>query len=157
MVGAFSSSAGAGVWLLFGGKIMSTIKVGRILVVEDEELLAATIAEALHDAYEVICAFNVHDAVDHLLVSVIDLVLLDCVLPGGTMWQVVLEADRQDVPVVLMTGDCRQLADVVGGTRPYILKPFSRKELVEVIGRARYRAGKGEEWLHRQQADKVRP
>ena len=51
---------------MFGGKIMSTIKVGRILVVEDEELLAATIAEALHDAYEVICAFNVHDAVDHL-------------------------------------------------------------------------------------------
>jgi hypothetical protein len=32
-------------------------------------------------------------------------VSLDCILPGETTWQIVLEADRQNIPVVLMTGD----------------------------------------------------
>ncbi len=105
----------------------------RILVVEDEVLVAGIISDALSDTYEVICAQTVPDAVEHLLGSDIDLVLLDCVLPGGTMWQMVLESDRLGVPVVLMTGDPGQMKEVAGGPRPHILKPFSIAELLDVI------------------------
>jgi DNA-binding response OmpR family regulator len=111
----------------------STIKPARILVVEDQELLATIIADVLGDAHEVICASNVEDAVEHLLSSSIDLVLLDCVLPDGPDWQVALEADRQNIPVVFMTGDPGQVKGLVGGSRPYLLKPFAMAALIEVI------------------------
>ena len=107
----------------------------RILVVEDEDPIAGLIADALSDAYEVSRASSVADALEVLVASDIALVLLDYVLPGGTMWQVVLEADRLSVPVVLMTGDPSKIADVSGGPRPYLLKPFSIAELIEVIDR----------------------
>ncbi|SRR5579883_2809807 len=107
----------------------------RILVVEDQAVIAGLIADALSDTYEAICAATVPEAVEHLLTGAIDLVLLDCVLPGGTMWQVVLDADRLGVPVVLMTGDPGQMQDIKGGPRPYILKPFSIEQLLDVIDR----------------------
>ena len=105
----------------------------RILVVEDEKLLAAIITDALAGSYEVLCAHNVEDAIELLLSAAIDLVLLDCVLPGGTMWQVALEADRQDIPLVLMTGDPEQMKDLVGGARPFLLKPFSIAALADIV------------------------
>jgi CheY-like chemotaxis protein len=92
----------------------------RILVVEDEKLLAAIITD-------------VEDAIELLLSAAIDLVLLDCVLPGGTMWQVALEADRQDIPLVLMTGDPEHRKDLVGGARPFLLKPFSIAALTDIV------------------------
>ena len=91
-----------------------TIKLARILVVEDQELLATIIADVLGDAHEIICAANVADAVDHLLGGDIDIVLLDCVLPDGPNWQVALEADRQDIPVVFMTGGPGQAKELIG-------------------------------------------
>jgi two-component system, OmpR family, copper resistance phosphate regulon response regulator CusR len=105
----------------------------RILVVEDQAQVAELIADALSDSYQVACAQNVEAAVEQLLSGDVDLVLLDCVLPGGSMWQVMLEADRIGVPVVLMTGDPGQIAEVAGGPRPYILKPFSIAELLDVV------------------------
>ncbi len=108
-------------------------KTRRILVVEDQAAVAGLIADALSDSYQTICAENVEAAVEQLLPGDIDLVLLDCVLPGGSMWQVMLEADRIGVPVVLMTGDPGQIPEVTGGPRPYILKPFSIAKLLDVI------------------------
>lgn len=105
----------------------------RVLVVEDQAQIAGLIADALSDSYEAICAPTVPEAVEHLLGGEVDLVLLDCVLPGGTMWQVVLDADRLGVPVVLMTGDPAQMLEIKGGPRPYILKPFSIAKLLDVI------------------------
>lgn len=106
-----------------------------ILVVEDQAQIASLIAEALSDSYDVSCATTVPDAVELLLSGNVSLVLLDCVLPGGTMWQVVLEADRMNVPVVLMTGDPSQMREISGGPRPYILKPFSIAQLLNVVDR----------------------
>jgi DNA-binding response OmpR family regulator len=79
----------------------------------------------------VLCAHNVEDAVELLLSAAIDLVPLDCVLPGGTMWQV--EADRQDIPLVFMTGDPAQMKDLVEGARPFLLKPFSIAALADIV------------------------
>src|SRR5689334_8042215 len=103
----------------------------RILVVEDQATIAGLVAVALSDSYEVVCAADVATAVEQLLGGDIDLVLLDCVLPGGTMWQVMLDADRAGVPVVLMTGDPAHVREIQGGPRPYILKPFSIAKLLD--------------------------
>ena len=108
----------------------------KILVVEDQDLLSELIAEELADAFEVLRASSVAEGIDLLLAAAVDLVLLDCVLPGGTMWQVVLEADRQNVPVVLMTGDAGQMKDIAGGPRPYILKPFALHDLRVAVEKA---------------------
>jgi DNA-binding response OmpR family regulator len=114
---------------------MRRAKMPRILVVEDQKLLAELITQALAGSHEVLSAHNVVDAVELLLRAAIDLVLLDCVLPGGSNWQVVLEADRQNVPVILMTGDPEQMKEVAGGSRPFLLKPFSFEDLHGVIER----------------------
>jgi len=111
-------------------------RMPRILVVEDQEPIATVIAELLSDTYEVVCAATVDEAADHLLVGSFQMVLLDCVLPGGTMWQVVLEADRQQVPVALMTGDPGQKTEIAGGQRPFLLKPFSLSALLDVVDAA---------------------
>jgi DNA-binding NtrC family response regulator len=55
-------------------------------------------------------------------------------LPGETMWQVVLEADR--LSVVLMTGDDNRIPEIVTGARPYILKPFSLARLLVTLDTA---------------------
>ena len=112
---------------------MDEIRKVRILVVEDEMPTSAAIADALGAVYEVLCAETVEDALDQLAANAVGLVLLDCVLPGGTMWQVLLEADRQKVPVVLMTGDSEQMHEAAGGPRPYVLKPFSTDQLLNAI------------------------
>ena len=108
----------------------------RILVVEDQALIAGLIADALTGEYDAVCAPTVPEALEQLMTGGIDLVLLDCVLPGGTMWQVVLEADRLGIPVVLMSGDAGQMREITGGPRPYLLKPFSIAALIDAIDAA---------------------
>jgi len=75
----------------------------RLLVVEDQESLSVIVeGTALN------CCWPPPS----------DVVLLDCVLPGETMWQFVLEGDRQQVPVVLMTGDPARMKEARAGERP---------------------------------------
>jgi len=105
----------------------------RLLVVEDQDSLFTVIAEGLAPSFEVLCAATVADGVELLLAAAVDVVLLDCVLPGETMWQIVLEADRQQVPVVLMTGDPARMKEARAGARPYIFKPFTLADLKRVL------------------------
>jgi DNA-binding response OmpR family regulator len=112
------------------------VKSRHILVVEDQLLLATLIADVLGETHEVVCAPDVEHAVDQLLGGEIDLVLLDCLLPDGPNWQVALEADRQGIPVILMTGDPDQAHGLLGGDRPYLLKPFTLASLIDVIDSA---------------------
>jgi DNA-binding NtrC family response regulator len=107
-----------------------------ILVVDDEFSLADTVANSVNGLYETICATSVAEALDRLMSEDISLILLDCVLPGETMWQVVLEADRLGVPVVLMTGDEKGVAEISDGARLHILKPFSLAGLLDVLDKA---------------------
>ena len=81
----------------------------------------------------VLCAPTVADGVELLMAAAVDAVLLDCILPGETMWQIVLEADRQNVPVVLMTGNPAQMKDAALSDRPHIFKPFSLAALKRIL------------------------
>jgi len=103
----------------------------RILVVEDQPLVAETIASALGDDYDVVCGAAASDALEVLKRGTSDLVLLDCLLPGGGAGDVIALADRQGVPVVLMSGDIERIDALSDGTRPFLAKPFSMDALME--------------------------
>ena len=71
-------------------------------------MLAELIAEGLGQQLEVLCTATVADGVELRMGVAVDVVLLDCIVAGETTWRIVLEADRQNVSIVLMTGDpCR--------------------------------------------------
>ena len=60
----------------------------KLLLVEDNEMNRDMLSRRLErKGYQVVCAENVETAVEQLLSGDIGLVLLDCVLPGGSMWQ----------------------------------------------------------------------
>lgn len=105
----------------------------RILVVEDQPLVAETILSALTDDYDVTCGANATEAMARIENDAPDLVLLDCLLPGGRANEVIALADRRGVPVVLMSGAMDQIDTLSNGSRPFLAKPFSMIALAETV------------------------
>ncbi len=111
----------------------------RLLLVEDDEMVRETILMMLEDEYEIDVAVSVRTALDQLRAmepSAIEVILLDCLLPDGSIAEVLAEADRRSVAVVLISGDPR-LADTMVPPRPFLPKPFSLATLLEVLDTAR--------------------
>jgi hypothetical protein len=68
-------------------------------------LLAEPIAEGLDQQLEVLCAATVAEGVELLMGAAVDVVLLDCIVPGEATWQIVLEDEPAGRATVLTTGD----------------------------------------------------
>ena len=51
----------------------------------------------------------------------------------GPNWQVAFEADREDIPVVVMTMMRDRRNELVEASRPYLLKPFVIGTLIDVV------------------------
>ncbi len=105
----------------------------RILIVEDQSLVAETIATALGDEYEVVCRASAGEALAILDQGRSELVLLDCLLPGGHAADVVARADAAQVPVILMSGDPDRMEQLRDGDRPFLPKPFSLDALMHAV------------------------
>lgn len=110
--------------------------MGRILVIEDDPLVREIIAAILEEDYVVITASRASHGEMLLRDDLFDVVLLDCLLPGGGAARVMAEADRLGVPVVLVSGHAGQIGHCGGGARPFLAKPFGIDELLEMLGRA---------------------
>lgn len=114
----------------------------RILVVEDEEAMAAGLEYALvREGYDVQVARDGASALELLRVATPDLVLLDVMLPKRSGFDVLasLRRDGRDVPVILLTAKGQEIDKVKGfdlGADDYVTKPFS---LVELSARIRAR------------------
>jgi DNA-binding response OmpR family regulator len=112
----------------------------RLLVVEDDPLIASGLARALQgNGYEVETAGTVRDALAAIGRAVPDLVLLDLGLPDGDGEQVcvVLGHEHPSVPVVVLTARGEEVDVVLGlemGAVDYIVKPFRLAELIARIG-----------------------
>jgi DNA-binding response OmpR family regulator len=128
----------------------------RILVVEDEEVLAGVLVEALEgQRYAVDRAGDGATADEMVCVNDYDLVILDWTLPGKNgvdllkSWR---SAGRQ-VPVLMLTGRSG-LEDRIGGldsgADDYLTKPFSLEEL---FARARSLLRRRERVLQTYRAD----
>ena len=106
-----------------------------ILVVEDDPLVSATMASALEDQFQVSIAASAAAAQQELGQQQFAALLLDCLLPGGGSASVITAADQRGIPVILMSGAPDQIHALSGGDRPFVSKPFSMRELSEVLHR----------------------
>jgi DNA-binding NtrC family response regulator len=108
----------------------------RILIVEDDPLVAEIIAAALGETYSTALAETAEAAMALLRCGEFRLMLLDCTLPGGIDAELIPQADRIGMAVILMSGDPERATSLTERPRPFLLKPFtlgSRVEAVETV------------------------
>ncbi len=123
----------------------------RILVVEDEEDLAATLKYRLErEGFECSIAGRGDTALELAFARTPDLVLLDLMLPdmAGVKVCRALRADARtaNVPIIMVTAKADEVDRIGGfeaGADDYVCKPFSPRELVLRI-QARLRAAGGQ-------------
>jgi DNA-binding response OmpR family regulator len=106
----------------------------RVLVVEDEELLADAVAEGLRrESLAVDVAYDGYAAVERLGVNAYDVVVLDRDLPGVSGDEICAGLAGGDTRVLMLTA-AGDLADRVEGLSlgadDYLPKPFAFAELV---------------------------
>jgi signal transduction histidine kinase len=120
---------------------------GRILIVEDEAIIAREIRHALESfGYEVLAVISRgEDAVPFALRERPDLVLMDIMLAGAMDGTAAAAAIREqlDVPVIFSTAYTdRETVERVKPTTPYgyLVKPFEHTHLRITVETALYRA-----------------
>jgi DNA-binding response OmpR family regulator len=113
----------------------SEVRVKKILVVDDEPTLVATLRYNLErEGYEVIDAADGESALSAARTGRPDLILLDLMLPGMDGLEVcrILRRDMA-VPILMLTAKAEEVDKVVGlelGADDYVTKPFSMRELL---------------------------
>jgi CheY-like chemotaxis protein len=98
----------------------------RILVVEDEMMLAMMLADLLK-AYDCtpITAARVEKALQLVATTAFDVALLDVNIAGEAVYSVAQELDRRRIPFVFVTGYTDQGLDADYRDRPALTKPFN--------------------------------
>lgn len=103
----------------------------RVLLVEDEQRLASTLARGLRaEGCVVVTAFNGDDGLWHAVEDDFDVIVLDIMLPGLSGYEVLRQIREKDVwtPVMMLTakdGDYDQTDAFDLGADDYLTKPFS--------------------------------
>jgi DNA-binding response OmpR family regulator len=115
----------------------------KILIVEDENAIAAPLAEGLaREGFEVERAATGAAALE---APAADLVLLDLRLPDMDGYEVCRRIrSRSDVPIIMVTARGEEIDRVVGlelGADDYIVKPFGFRELLARIRAVTRRTG----------------
>lgn len=114
----------------------------RILVAEDEHLLAMSLREDLSEAgHEVVIVGDGQTAWNRILSHAPHLVLSDVRMPGmdGLSLMAKTKAVHPDLPFILMTtfASVKEAVQALqAGATDYLVKPFEREELLERIRRA---------------------
>lgn len=107
----------------------------RILIVDDEPAIAATLIYALgSEGYATAHELLGRTALARLATEEFALVILDVGLPDGSGFDVCRELRRvSEVPVIFLTARADEIDRVVGlelGADDYVTKPFSPREVV---------------------------
>ena len=119
----------------------------RVLVVDDEEVLAGLLAAALrYEGWEVVTALRGHEALRAARANLPDVVVLDIMLPDIDGLDVLrrLHAFAPDLPVLFLTAKddvADRVAGLTAGGDDYVTKPFSLEEVVARLRALLRRAG----------------
>ncbi|MEW6540034.1 MAG: HD domain-containing phosphohydrolase [Bacillota bacterium] len=113
-------------------------KPSKILVVDDELGPREALRLILQDHYEIATAQNGHQALDHLSDREFDLVIMDIRMPGINGIDLLAEAKKKapDTEVVMITAyaSVETAASALRhGALDYLIKPFDRKSVMEVV------------------------
>ena len=109
--------------------------MSRILLVEDDEVLALTLRDDLElEGYTVEVVADGPAASERARSGQFDLVLLDVMLPGRDGFEVCRDVRRAGlrIPIILLTARAQEADKVLGleiGADDYVTKPFSAREL----------------------------
>ena len=111
----------------------------KVLIVEDDHRLAASIRRGLEDAgFVVDCVYDGEDAVSAALTTSYDAILLDVMLPeiDGMEVSRQLRSQRMHAPILMLTA--RDSVDdrvhgLEAGADDYLVKPFAMREVVARI------------------------
>lgn len=115
---------------------MSGVTKPRILVVDDDERIAASVRRSLtYDGYDVAVVHDGSAAIDAVRSRPPDLVVLDLMLPGIDGLEVCrrLRAAGDEVAVLMLTARSTVPDRVTGldaGADDYLVKPFAHEELL---------------------------
>ena len=116
-----------------------------ILLVEDDlEISEMVRSQLMKEGFKVIQAFDGESALQHFYSEVVDLILLDLMLPkvnGMDFLQIVRE--QSTIPVLIMSAKDSEVDKAIGlglGADDYITKPFSMIELTARVKAAIRRA-----------------
>ncbi len=107
----------------------------RILIVEDDKVLARTIAQCIEKEYDVDHAYDGEEGVLYARQNIYDAIILDIMMPvmNGYEFLRQIRSEKIYTPVLILTAK-DGLADKVQGFRDgaddYLVKPFNREELI---------------------------
>lgn len=117
---------------------------GKVLVVEDNLIIAMNAADALRGlgADDVLIAGTVPEALSHIEQNAVALAILDVDLGGQTSAGVAERLRERGVPYLLATGyDADQVARESGVPASHVLsKPYSNEGIAEILGRLGHEA-----------------
>ncbi len=120
---------------------------GRVLVVEDEPMVAEVVERYLRrDGYDVAVVHDGKAALEEFVSFAPDLVVLDLMLPkidGREVCRRIRE--RAETPVIMLTARGEEVDKLVGlelGADDYVTKPFSPRELVARVRAVLRRSGR---------------
>ena len=119
----------------------------KILVVEDEKLLAESIRTLLQEkGFEADAVYDGEAGVDYAESGVYDLIILDVMMPKMNGYQVAkkLRSTHLSTPILMLTAKSELLDRVEGlnsGADYYLTKPFNARELLACVNALLRRQG----------------
>ncbi len=119
----------------------------RVLIVEDDRILAKTVEQCLGKQYDIDHAYDGEEGVLYAEQEIYDLIILDIMMPVMNGYEMLAEIRKKKIgtPVLILTAK-DGIDDKVKGFRTgaddYLVKPFNREELI-VRAEALIRRAKG--------------
>ena len=119
----------------------------KILVIEDEKLLAQSIRAVLEQkGFAVDTVYDGETGLEYARLGIYDLVILDVMMPGMDGFQVAktLRAQRCATPILMLTARSAiedRIQGLDSGADYYLTKPFDTRELLACVGALLRRQG----------------
>ncbi len=110
----------------------------KILIIEDDKHLSKLVHYNLEKiGFNCVTAMNAEEGLAQLNIGLIDLIVLDIMLPGMDGFQFCKEI-KQDpksaqIPIIMLTAKSEEIDRIVGfelGADDYVVKPFSIREFI---------------------------
>ena len=111
----------------------------KILIIEDERLLAGSIKDLLEiQGFEAEAVYDGETGFTYAGTGIYDLIILDVMMPGKSGYEVAreLRASRLGTPILMLTARSAledRIAGLDAGADYYLTKPFDTKELLARI------------------------